>query len=218
MRLILTSPGRWHRYVIQLIVIPPVALENLLLLLRTVVWVFPEQNMTNIEDFLLLIQQVKRDMAAFDADHSKFTQSLGCWSGFHAQQMIKSVRRFKGNSDRGKAGMESNNHTLLIGYVRSVYLYLSGWMVAGVRNRFGHLPDQSMHEKTAVPDLIREMYTSLRQADEVELCDLFDKLKKARDDDLPTEDIIREIDAFQSHVVPIVADIDAGYECRKRVS
>ena len=80
-----------------------------------------------------------------------------------------------------------------------------------MRNRFGHLPDQSMHEKTAVPDLIREMYTSLRQADEVELCDLFDKLKKARDENLPTEDIIREIDSFQSHVVPIVADIDAGY-------
>ena len=31
---------------------------------------------------------MREDMAAYDADSSKFTQSLGCWSGFHAQQMI----------------------------------------------------------------------------------------------------------------------------------
>ncbi|MGY8960025.1 MAG: isocitrate lyase, partial [Alphaproteobacteria bacterium] len=30
---------------------------------------------------------MRADMAAYDADSSKFTQSLGCWSGFHAQQM-----------------------------------------------------------------------------------------------------------------------------------
>lgn len=28
---------------------------------------------------------MRHDIAAYDADTSKFTQSLGCWSGFHAQ-------------------------------------------------------------------------------------------------------------------------------------
>ena len=39
---------------------------------------------------------MRKDMAAYDADPSKFTQSLGCWSGFHAQQMIKAVKRLRG--------------------------------------------------------------------------------------------------------------------------
>lgn len=29
---------------------------------------------------------MRRDMAAYDADSSKYTQSLGCWHGFIAQQ------------------------------------------------------------------------------------------------------------------------------------
>lgn len=138
---------------------------------------------------------MRADMAAYDADHSKFTQSLGCWSGFHAQQMIKAVKRMKGTA-------------------KGTYVYLSGWMVAGLRNRFGHLPDQSMHEKTSVADLIEEIYVSLRQADEVGLNDLFRELKSAREKGAPgdvIETIIQRIDNFESHVVPIIADIDAGF-------
>ncbi|PKP79841.1 MAG: isocitrate lyase [Alphaproteobacteria bacterium HGW-Alphaproteobacteria-18] len=138
---------------------------------------------------------MRADMAAYDKDHSKFTQSLGCWSGFHAQQMIKAVKRMKGTA-------------------KGTYVYLSGWMVAGLRNRFGHLPDQSMHEKTSVADLIEEIYVSLRQADEVALNDLFRELKAARDKGAPAdviETIIQRIDNFESHVVPIIADIDAGF-------
>ena len=138
---------------------------------------------------------MRADMAAYDEDHSKFTQSLGCWSGFHAQQMIKSVKRMRGTAS-------------------GTYVYLSGWMVAGLRNRFGHQPDQSMHEKTAVVDLIEEIYVSLRQADEVDLNDLFRDLKAARDKGAPQdviETIIQRIDNFESHVVPIIADIDAGF-------
>ena len=104
----------------------------------------------------------RADMAAYDADSSKFTQSLGCWSGFHAQQKIKAVKRMKGTA-------------------KGTYIYLSGWMVAGLRNSFGHLPDQSMHEKTAVADLIREIYVSLRQADEVALNDLFNELRDVKE-------------------------------------
>jgi len=137
---------------------------------------------------------MRSDMKAYDEDVSKFTQSLGCWSGFHAQQMIKSVKRMKGT-------------------VKGTYVYLSGWMVAGVRNKFGHLPDQSMHEKTSVPELIQEIYMSLRQADEVELNDLFKDLKaaKASGDELATTKAVKTIDNFESNVVPIIADIDAGF-------
>ena len=138
---------------------------------------------------------MRADMAAYDEDSSKFTQSLGCWSGFHAQQKIKAVKRMRGTA-------------------KGTYIYLSGWMVAGLRNSFGHLPDQSMHEKTAVTDLIKEIYTSLRQADEVALNDLFQELKAAREsgaDQAAIDEIIYRIDTFESHVVPIIADIDAGF-------
>lgn len=137
---------------------------------------------------------MRADMAAYDADTSKFTQSLGCWSGFHAQQMIKAVKRLRGTS-------------------KGAYVYLSGWMVAGLRNRFGHLPDQSMHEKTAVADLIEEIYVSLRQADEVAMNDLFKALRDARTkgDEVGEAAAIKAIDNFETHVVPIIADIDAGF-------
>ncbi len=137
---------------------------------------------------------MRADMAAYDADSSKFTQSLGCWSGFHAQQMIKAVKRLRGTT-------------------KGAYVYLSGWMVAGLRNRFGHLPDQSMHEKTAVADLIEEIYVSLRQADEVSLNDLFKTLRDARakGDQVGEAAAIKAIDSFETHVVPIIADIDAGF-------
>ncbi|MCE8442385.1 isocitrate lyase, partial [Rhodovulum sulfidophilum] len=81
------------------------------------------------------------------------------------------------------------------------------------RNRWGHLPDQSMHEKTAVAELIQEIYTSLRQADEVALNDLFKALDAARaaGDTAAEAAAIEAIDGFESHVVPIIADIDAGF-------
>lgn len=137
---------------------------------------------------------MRADMAAYDSDPTRFTQSLGCWSGFHAQQMIKAVKRLRGTT-------------------RGAYVYLSGWMVAGLRNRWGHLPDQSMHEKTAVADLIEEIYVSLRQADEVALNDLFKDLSAARKagDKAGIDAAIARIDSFESHVVPIIADIDAGF-------
>src|SRR6185436_3364966 len=100
---------------------------------------------------------MRADMAAYDADPTKYTQSLGCWHGFIAQQKLISIKKhFGGKTDRR-------------------YLYLSGWMIAALRSEFGPLPDQSMHEKTSVPALIEEL------------------------------------DTFQTHVVPVVADIDAGF-------
>ena len=55
-------------------------------------------------------------------------------------------------------------------------------MIAALRSEFGPLPDQSMHEKTAVASLIRELYTFLRQADARELGDLFRQLDAAEGD------------------------------------
>ncbi|MGP9805288.1 isocitrate lyase [Paracoccus sp. NSM] len=149
---------------------------------------------THLDVARAMAKVMREDMAAYDADPSLSTQSLGCWSGFHAQQMIKSVKRLRGTTKRA-------------------YVYLSGWMVAGLRNRWGHLPDQSMHEKTAVADLIQEIYTSLRQADEVAINDLFKDLKAARaaGDAAAEKAAIEAIDNFETHVVPIIADIDAGF-------
>ncbi|NQU65057.1 MAG: isocitrate lyase, partial [SAR324 cluster bacterium] len=104
---------------------------------------------------------MRADMARYDADNSKYTQSLGCWHGFIAQQKMISIKKHFLNTDRR-------------------YIYLSGWMVAALRSEFGPLPDQSMHEKTVVPDLIREIYAFLIQADARELGGLFRELDTAR--------------------------------------
>lgn len=133
---------------------------------------------------------MRRDMANYDADPSQYTQSLGCWHGFIGQQKLISIKKHFNNTDRR-------------------YLYLSGWMIAALRSDFGPLPDQSMHEKTAVPALIKELYTFLRQADARELGGLFRQLDDA--EGAAKAAIQDKIDNFVTHVVPIIADIDAGF-------
>jgi isocitrate lyase len=137
---------------------------------------------------------VRKDMAAYDADPTHYTQSLGCWHGFIAQQQTIAIKKHFGTTE-GR------------------YIYLSGWMVAALRSEFGPLPDQSMHEKTAVPDLIEEIYTFLRQADARELSLLFRDLDAAREagDEVKERKIQSQVDGFQTHIVPIIADIDAGF-------
>jgi len=137
---------------------------------------------------------MRADMAAYDKDTSKYTQSLGCWHGFIGQQKMISIKKHFGET-KGR------------------YLYLSGWMVAALRSEFGPLPDQSMHEKSTVADLIRELYTFLKQADAWELNHLFRDLDAARakGDSKAEAEIINKIDNFETHVVPIIADIDAGF-------
>ncbi len=110
---------------------------------------------------------MREDMAAYDADSSQYTQSLGCWHGFIGQQKMISIKKHFGTTKRR-------------------YLYLSGWMVAALRSEFGPLPDQSMHEKTA------------------------DEAEEAGDSAKAAE-LIKQIDNHETHVVPIIADIDAGF-------
>src|SRR6185436_732414 len=137
---------------------------------------------------------MRADMAAYDADPTRYTQSLGCWHGFIAQQQMISIKKH-------------------FGATKGRYIYLSGWMVAALRSDFGPLPDQSMHEKTSVPALIEEIYTFLKQADSRELSILFRDLDAARGagDKAKEQKLLDAIDNFQTHVVPIIADIDAGF-------
>jgi isocitrate lyase len=137
---------------------------------------------------------MRQDMAEYDEDNSKYTQSLGCWHGFIGQQKLISIKKH----------LQSTNKR---------YLYLSGWMVAALRSEFGPLPDQSMHEKTSVPALIEELYTFLKQADAWELNHYFRDLDAARaaGDKAKEAEAQAKIDNFETHVVPIIADIDAGF-------
>ena len=137
---------------------------------------------------------MREDMAAYDADSSQYTQSLGCWHGFIGQQKMIAIKKHFNSTKRR-------------------YLYLSGWMIAALRSEFGPLPDQSMHEKTSVPELIEELYKFLRQADARELGGLFRELDAAKSsgDDVAAQRIQAQIDNYETHVVPIIADIDAGF-------
>tara|TARA_B110000438_G_scaffold56224_1_gene56377 strand:- start:9039 stop:10715 length:1677 start_codon:yes stop_codon:yes gene_type:complete len=133
---------------------------------------------------------MRADMDAYDNDPTKYTQSLGCWHGFIGQQKMISIKKHFGTNKRN-------------------YLYLSGWMVAALRSEFGPLPDQSMHEKTSVASLVNELYTFLRQADARELGGLYRELDATEGD---AKKIVQEkIDNFETHIVPIIADIDAGF-------
>ena len=134
---------------------------------------------------------MRKDMDEYDNDTSKYTQSLGCWHGFIGQQKLISIKKHFGSNKRK-------------------YLYLSGWMIAALRSQFGPLPDQSMHEKTSVASLINELYTFLKQADSRELGGLFRELDSASDDKIK-QVVKNKIDNFETHIVPIIADIDAGF-------
>jgi len=155
---------------------------------------FQNQFQTGLEIAKYTASIMRRDMDVYDTDSSKYTQSLGCWHGFIGQQKMISIKKHFENTDRR-------------------YLYLSGWMVAALRSEFGPLPDQSMHEKTSVASLISELYTFLRQADARDLGGLFRELDAAREigDEVKETEVQGKIDGYVTHVVPIIADIDAGF-------
>jgi isocitrate lyase len=137
---------------------------------------------------------MREDMDAYDTDSKNYTQSLGCWHGFVGQQKMISIKKHFTTT-------------------KGTYLYLSGWMVAAMRSEFGPLPDQSMHEKTSVPMLIEELYTFLKQADARELGHVFQELDAANDqgNQVAAQAALKKINEFDTHVVPIIADIDAGF-------
>lgn len=62
---------------------------------------------------------MRQDMAEYDADKSKYTQSLGAWHGFVAQQTMYANKKYFNTTSKR-------------------YIYLSGWMVAALRSEFRH--------------------------------------------------------------------------------
>ena len=73
---------------------------------------------------------MRDDMAAYDADPASYTQSLGCWHGFVAQQKLISIKKHFGTT-KGR------------------YIYLSGR--AGDRSRSGARPPSSRKGRCSGP-------------------------------------------------------------------
>src|SRR3546814_16946105 len=77
-------------------------------------------------------------------------------------------------------------------------------------------PPRYTRTDTLFPDTTRfraEIYTVLRQADAREIGGLFRELDAARaeGDELKAKQVQASIDNHETHVVPIIADIDAGF-------
>ncbi len=138
---------------------------------------------------------MRKDMAEYDADSAKYTQSLGCWHGFIGQQKLISIKKHQKTTDKR-------------------YLYLSGCDGCRPALAIRPLAHQSMHEKTSVSDLIEELYTFLRQADARELDLLFTALDAANEagDAAKAKEIQSQIDNFEN---PRGADY-CRYRCRFR--
>ncbi|MGB9152956.1 MAG: isocitrate lyase/phosphoenolpyruvate mutase family protein [Alphaproteobacteria bacterium] len=133
------------------------------------------------------------DMASFQQDQSKYTQSLGAATGWVLQQFMKAA---KAANQLDKA-----------------YWYLSGWQIAAMKSEMSPKPDVSGHEKSSVWRTIEEGYRFLQEADAVELLDIFKDMDKARaaQDTEAVNRLINKVDTYKSHIRPIIADIDAGF-------
>jgi isocitrate lyase len=70
-----------------------------------------------------------------------------------------------------------------------------------------------MHEKTAVPALVEEIYNFLKQADTRELTHIYKELDAAKfaKNQAKIDEVTAKIDNYETHVVPMICDIDAGY-------
>jgi isocitrate lyase len=84
---------------------------------------------------------------------------------------------------------------------KAICIYPVGWLLHYVQN-LDHYQINLCMKKTAVA-LIKEIYDFLRQADAIELNDLFRRLENG-------ENVQDQIDNFETHIVPIIADI-AGF-------
>ena len=64
-----------------------------------------------------------------------------------------------------------------------------------------------------MPALIAEIHTFLRQADARELGNMFRAIDSARDSGAHAEaaELMAKVESYESHVVPLIADIDAGF-------
>lgn len=134
---------------------------------------------------------MRRDMARYLKDRSQYTQSLGAASGYKAKMDMIAAKESRGTLDR-------------------VYIYGSGWQWAELSSSMSPLPDTSSHPKDTVPNQIEEIYRYLRQADANALLSIFKKIDKTKDKAELTK-LYAQVDNFDSHIRPIIADIDAGF-------
>ena len=79
-------------------------------------WLCRTASRTGLDIAKYTAKIMREDMDAYDADPANYTQSLGCWHGFIAQQKMISIKKHFGSTKRR-------------------YLYLSGWMVARAAQR-----------------------------------------------------------------------------------
>eukprot|EP01038_Epipyxis_sp_PR26KG_P010095 gene10095-13570_t len=140
-------------------------------------------------------KKMRVDMEAYRQDSSKYTLSLGAASGLFAQQCMIAAKKERGNLAR-------------------VYIYLSGWQIAAMKATESPQPDVSAHSKDAVVKTIEEIYRFLHQADQVEKVKIFQEIDEARKNntnEASLKKIYRKLDSFETHIVPMIADVDAGF-------
>jgi isocitrate lyase len=130
-------------------------------------------------------------MAEYDANASKYTQSLGCWHGFVAQQNMIAVK------------------STIKQLIKAICIYPVGWLLPYVQN-LDHC-QINLCTKTSVPALIKEIYDFLRQADAIELNDLFRRLESG-------ENVQDEIDNFETHIVLLLLILMQVLEMKKRLT
>jgi isocitrate lyase len=78
-------------------------------------------------------------------------------------------------------------------------------MVAALRSEFGPFNPCTKNNSSSIDQ--RNLWFFLRQADAIELNDLFRRLEK--------EKMYKIKLTILKHIVPIIADIDAGFEMKK---
>jgi len=138
---------------------------------------------------------MRRDMARYRKDRSKYTQSLGAASGSAAAHYMQAAQDTRGSLD-------------------GVYIYGSGWQWAAMSSSMSPLPDTSTHPKDTVPKQIDEIYRHLHGSDLRNLTAIFGEIDKAREggaDEKKLQALYKKVDNYESHIRPIIADIDAGF-------
>ncbi len=139
---------------------------------------------------------MRDDMAAYDADPANYTQSLGCWHGFIAQQ----------KTDLDQEAFRHDQGSL------SLSVRLDGRRSA-LRLRPAARPVDAREDQRSGPDrgdLHLPASRPMRASSGMMFRDL-DAARAAGDEAGSQSSCRRRSTAIETHVVPIIADIDAGF-------
>ena len=135
---------------------------------------------------------MRKDMEEYDSNPEAYTQSFRMLAWFYRSAKTYLYKKTFWN----------------YGQKVSLSIRMDG---CGFEIRIWPSLTRSVHvrKKTTVASLINELYTFLKQADARELGDLFRQLDSLEGKE--KEEVQKKIDNFQTHIVPIIADIDAGF-------